>query len=163
MNDKKLIFWIIAVTCIILFGGIFLVSQSNPPAVTASVNAKVTVDNKEFNWGKIPLNGGNVEKTFTIINSGKDSLTLANVRTSCHCTKARLSIDNKTSPDFGMGNISSWIGEVKPGSDARLTVVFDPAYHGPAGVGPITRYVSVNTNDKSKPELVFTLTGTVIK
>ncbi len=62
-----------------------------------------------------------------------------------------------------MNNVLSWIGEVSPGQEAQLEVIFDPAYHGPQGVGPINRLVAVETNDKSNSRIEFSLTGTVFK
>ena len=96
-------------------------------------------------------------------NTGTDVLKLTKVKTSCHCTKAQVIINGNTSPSFGMNTVSPWVGEVAPGGEAQLNVVFDPAYHGPNSVGPITRYISVDTNDPSNPNLEFTLTATVTK
>ncbi len=114
-------------------------------------------------WGNIPINGGNVTKTFTIKNTGTGALKLFNVKTSCHCTKAHVTIAQENSPDFGMDGVSSWVGEVPPGRQAKLTVIFDPAFHGPQGIGSLNRFVLVETNDGGNPKLTFTLTGTVIK
>lgn len=165
MADKKFIIIIAVLTLVILFGGITLVSNSSSSLqVTATQNANAeTREATSFDWGNIPINGGNVNKSFTIKNTGTEVLKFFNVKTSCHCTVANVSIEGKTSENFGMSGVSSWIGEVKPGKEAKLTVIFDPAFHGPQGVGPINRFVSVETNDKETPKITFTLTGIVVR
>lgn len=165
MGDKKIIIGVVFVTILILVGGVFLLSGGSSTSTTIAVsqNTKAEIDSKTFDWGNIPLKGGNVSKTFTIRNTGTDILKLTNIKTSCHCTKAQVKIDDTTSPSFGMNSVSSWIGEVPPGQEAQLEVVFDPAYHGPQGAGPINRLVSVETNDPSNSRIEFSLIGTVIK
>lgn len=165
MNEKKIILGTVILTIIILVGGIFLVSKStSTPQISATVNAKAFVpDPTSFDWGTIPMNKGNAVKTFTIKNTGSDALKLFNVKTSCHCTKAFVTVGKDESPKFGMDTLSSWVGVVASGNEAKLTVVFDPAYHGPQGVGPINRFVSVETNDRANQKITFTLTGTVVK
>lgn len=164
MSERKLLLGILFATVLVLVGGVFFLAQpTGTPVVTASENAKAEVVETDFSWGNIPINGGKVQKVFIFKNTGQDALQITNIRTSCHCTVARLTSNGKTSQDFGMGNTSNWVGVVDPGKEATLTVIFDPAFHGPQGIGSVTRYVSVNTNDKSNKEIVFTLTGTVIK
>lgn len=166
MNEKKLIILMIFATVLIVFGGVFVLSSAtnNTPRAGSSKDAKAyTVEPTSFDLGNISINGGNVTKTFTIKNTGSGALKLFNVKTSCHCTKARVTIAQDDSPDFGMDGVSSWVGEVPSGKEGKLTVIFDPAFHGPQGVGPINRFVLVETNDSGNPKLTFTLTGTVIK
>lgn len=164
MSDKKVIYILAAITVAILGGAITFLGNGSPSSakVNISPNVKLSVDQKTFDWGQIPINGGNVNKTFTIKNTGTEDLKLFNVKTSCHCTKAQITINGVTSPSFGMDSISPWVGEVPPGSKAQLNVVFDPAYHGANGRGPITRYISVSTNDVNNQKLEFTLTANVI-
>ncbi|MDD5415652.1 MAG: DUF1573 domain-containing protein [Candidatus Daviesbacteria bacterium] len=164
MVDKKIIIGLIVFTLLLLGGGIYVLSISSAPVkITSSQNAKAAVDQKTFDWGNIPINGGNVTKTFTIKNTGTDVLKLIGVKTSCTCTKAQVVIDGKTSPYFSMHATSSWVGEVAPGKEAQLTVIFDPAFHGPTGVGPTERLISVETNDIQNPKLEFSLKGVVVK
>lgn len=164
MNEKKIIISITLITVLILIGGGFFLSKGETSAtITASQNAKAAIDQKIYDWGTINMNNGNVNKTFIIKNAGTDVLKLTKVKTSCHCTKAQVTINGKTSPSFGMNTVSPWVGEVAPGNEAQLNIVFDPAYHGPNGVGPITRYISVDTNDPNNSTLEFTLTANVTK
>ena len=165
MNSKKFIIGFIAITILILGGGIFLLSSttSAPAKITTSQNAKATVSEKTFDWGNIPYSGGNVTKTFVIKNTGSDPLQLTGVKTSCTCTKAQIIIDGKTSPYFSMHSTSGWVGEVAPNKEAQLNVIFDPAFHGPTGVGPIERLISVGTNDLQNLTLEFSLKGVVVK
>lgn len=165
MNDKKIIIIFIAITLLVLGGGIFVLSTTTagPAKITATQNAKAEVLEKTFDWGNIPYSGGNATKTFTIKNSGSDTLKLTGVKTSCTCTKAQVEIDGKTSPFFSMHATSGWVGEVAAGKEARLLVIFDPAFHGPTGVGPMERLISVTTNDAQNPTLEFSLKGVVVK
>lgn len=165
VNNKKIIFGFLIFTLLILVGGVYILSvtTASPATVNLSQNAKVVVDQKSYDWGNIPYEGGNVTKTFAIKNTGTDVLKLTNIKTSCACTYAQLIIDGKTSPKFGMHTTSSWVGEVAAGKEASLTVVFDPAFHGPTGVGPMERLISVETNDLNNPSLEFSLKGVVVK
>lgn len=141
-----------------------MTKTTNTPQISASQNAKAYVtEATSFDWGNIPMYKGNVLKTFTIKNTGTDTLKIYNIKTSCHCTKAYATINGIDSPRFGMSDLSSWAGEVPAGKEAKLTVVFDPAYHGLQGMGAVNRFVSVETNDKANPKLTFTLTGAVVK
>lgn len=165
MNQKKVLIAFIVLTVAILVGGIYILSVTStaPQKVITSQNAKVNVDQKTHDWGQIAYSGGNVSKTFTIKNTGTDVLRLTNIKTSCDCTKAQVTIDGKNSPFFSMHSTSSWVGEVAAGKEASLTVIFDPAFHGPTGVGPMERLISVQTNDINNPNLEFSLKGVVAK
>lgn len=165
MNNKKAIIIMVISTIVLLFGGVFFLTKTtSTPQISASQNAKAYVaDPTSFDWGNIPMDKGNKVKTFTIKNAGTEMLKLYNVKTSCHCTKAYVSINGVDSPSFGMDSLSSWTGEVPAGKEAKLTVVFDPAYHGPSGMGAVNRFVSVETNDAANSKLTFTLTGAVVK
>ena|SRR3989304_6528471 len=165
MNDKKIIIAFVVITLVILGGGIFVLSSTTaaPAQITASQNTKAEVSEKTYDWGNIPYSGGNTTKTFTIKNTGSDVLKLTGIKTSCTCTKAQVDINGKTSPYFSMHSISGWVGEVAPGKEAKLLVIFDPAFHGPTGVGPMERLISVETNDSQNPKLEFSLKGVVVK
>lgn len=162
--EKKFIIGIILFTVLLLAGGtIFLSSSGTSKAeIAVSQNAKADVALKTFDWGIIKMNGGNATKDFIIKNTGTDTLKLSNIRTSCHCTKAQVTINGQASPSFGMNSISSWIGEVPPNGQAVLLVVFDPLYHGTAGLGQINRLVDIETNDPNNKTIEFSLTGTVV-
>jgi hypothetical protein len=162
--EKKLIILTIVSTIVIVVAGSIWLGSSSAPQISASQNAKAyTISPTSADWGQIPMYKGNVTKVFSLKNTGTDTLKLFNIKTSCHCTKAHVNVGSDESPDFGMDSYSSWVGEVPPGKEAKLSVIFDPAYHGPSGVGPINRFVSVETNDKTNPKLTFTVTGTVYK
>lgn len=164
MTEKKIIIGVVLFTLLILIGGIVALSgSSTSTTISASQNAKVSIDQKTYDWGTINMKDGNVSKTFVIKNAGTDILKLTKIKTSCHCTKAQVIINEVASPSFGMNTVSPWVGEVAPGNEAQLNIVFDPAFHGPNGVGPITRYISVDTNDPNNSTLEFTLTANVTK
>lgn len=163
MNDKKVIIGIVLLTVLVLGGGVFLLDKSNSSAVVSSQNAKAYITQKTYDWGKILYDKGNVAKTFKIKNVGTDTLKLNNVKTSCACTKVQVAIGKDKSPYFGMHSVSSWVGEVLPGDEANIEVIFDPQFHGPSGVGPMSRIISVETNDANNKTIEFTLTGNVVK
>ena len=49
---------------------------------------------------------------------------------------------------------------MNPGDDAVVEVVFDPAAHGPAGIGPIERVVTIENSAGRPLELAFNATVT---
>lgn len=162
MNDKKIIIILIFATILIVFSGI-LVLNKPPVDIKASSNAKIATQNNVYDWGEIKYEGPKATKSFKIKNSGTDILKLYNVKTSCACTSAQIKTEKELSPLFGMHSSSSWTGEVLPGKEAELTVVFDQQFHGPSGVGPVERIITLQTNDASQPKLEFNLKGKVVK
>lgn len=161
MKINKLVAGLILLTLAIIGGGSYLVVKSSPSQLSADQSTVATTTETSFDWGTIGINNGKVQKTFVIKNSGSSPLKLNNVVTSCMCTTAQVVINGQSSPAFGMHAKSSWSGEVLPGQSADLVVVFDPAFHGPSGVGSITRIVTVDANDAKNSQLSFTLTANV--
>ena len=164
MKQKTVLIILGIITFAILGLGVWLLSQPAGGAVVEkSDQAKAEAAELNYDWGEIKINGGNAEKSFMIKNSGSGQLKLLDVSTSCMCTTAQVIIDGKLSPLFKMHQKSAWIGEVQPGKEAELKVIFDPAFHGPSGVGAMTRQIEVSTNDKNNPKLEFLLKGVVVK
>lgn len=163
--NLKLVFWLVLSLIALVAGAVWFATAltGKPTVLESSSNVKAVVPEFSFDWGTIPYAGGNAVKTFIIKNEGTETLKLLNIKTSCTCTKAQITTEQGQSPYFSMHSTSSWSGEVLPGKEAQLTVIFDPAFHGPGGTGPITRLVSVETNDKIKSKLEFSLKGVVVK
>lgn len=153
------------VTLLLVVGVAYFGSRMGATAqeVEADSQVSASVAGNRFDWGTINIDGGIVSKAFAIENSGSNPLKLYDVKTSCMCTTAQLKTASQTSKKFGMHEKSANVFEIQPGETAELLVEFDPAFHGPSGVGPINRTVTMNTNDSSNPSLTFQLTANVVK
>lgn len=163
---NRLAYFVFASTILILGLGVWLISRPTAGSqlgTAVSAGAKAEVGATDFDWGNIDYGGGDVIAEFDIKNSGAAPLSLSEVSTSCMCTTAQVIINGQNSPFFGMHQKSSWVGRIPVGGQAKLKVVFDPAFHGPQGVGPVTRQVVMTTNDPNSPKLEFNLKGTVVK
>jgi hypothetical protein len=165
MKNNKFTIGVIVTTVVLLLGGIALAKQmtsNSSPELTINEQAEASViSDPAHDWGEIMMDEGDQETIFTIKNEGSAPLQLYGINTSCMCTTAQLIMGNQQSPAFGMHNKSKYIFEVPPQQEAQLKVVFDPAYHGPSGVGPINRQVQIATNDPANPMLQFMVTGMV--
>ena len=74
------------------------------------------------------------------------------------CTVASLVKGDKKYGPFGMaghGFIPSVNQDIKTSEEAAIEVVFDPAAHGPAGVGKIERSVFIETENGQTSEIGF--------
>ena len=168
--DKKFIALIIVLSAGII-GIAVLVSNSSPASntkasISKTTGAKIVVDHFSKKVGNIPYNGGNLIHVFPIKNAGTKDLEIANMVTSCMCTKAYLKQGNNKSEGFGMKGMSassSWKGVIKPGETAEIIADFDPAYHGPQGAGLFSRAVSFETNDPDNPYVEVSFEGEVTK
>jgi hypothetical protein len=161
--DKTVLF-IAFITLSILAAGLVWAVKSGTPAAQLSQTqgTSLKLSDTNFDWGDIPINGGNVDKVFEIENTGSSTLELANFITSCMCTTVKVITSAGESPEFGMHDKSDWKGTIAPGESAQIKVVFDPAYHGPQGKGSLTRIIQFNTNASGSRQVELTLTGTVI-
>lgn len=161
----KFLLSIVGITILSLIAVVFFATRGSSKTAEVKVDEQVeiVISENKYDWGTVDFDGGIVSKSFAIENSGSSPLKLFDVKTSCMCTTAQLKTPEITSKKFQMHESSSDVIEVKPGETAELIVEFDPAFHGPSGVGPITRTISINTNDANNPKLTFDLTGNVVK
>ncbi|MEK7451127.1 MAG: DUF1573 domain-containing protein [Patescibacteria group bacterium] len=165
--DRKVVIGILIFTVLIIVGAI-LFSQNSPSKSSLQKTAGASIQTFEtsFNFKDIQYGGGKAERSFKIKNIGDKELTIANLSTSCMCTVVYLKKGNEKGPEFGMkgmANASSWTGVLKPNEEGQVIAVFDPAFHGPSGVGPISRLVSFETNDPDHPYVEFSFSGVVVK
>jgi len=164
--DKKNIIGIIVV--VLALGAAVFIARPNPGNNTASlpvgsVRALSVEGEVNYNFGSISMMNGTVNHQFKIKNEGSEAVTIRKMYTSCMCTTATLMKGGEQFGPFSMpGHVSvPTINQViNPGEEAVVEAVFDPAAHGPAGIGRIGRAVILET-DSGKPfELLFTATVT---
>src|SRR3989344_7196133 len=164
MTGRRTIIIITALSVAVLVLGFVAVVKAQPPQLEKSASASVeVVGSKEYDWGDVDINGGSVERVFQIRNNGESNLEVSNLKTSCMCTQAKFVINGNSSPAFDMHGSSGWKGTIKPKEVAEVRVVFDPLFHGPQAIGPITRFVSFDTGDVKNPTVELKLTGNVVK
>ncbi len=116
-----------------------------------------------YEFGTISMKNGNVQQSFTITNSGKESVELTKLFTSCMCTVASLHAGGNNYGPFGMqghGYIPPISATLAPNESATVDVTFDPTAHGPAGVGYIERTIFVENSAGDPLEIPFTVTVT---
>lgn len=163
-GPDKFLIGIVLGTLLILGGAIYFGSKIGASTqITSIEEVSVNTDANTHDWGEIDINGGIVSKSFLISNGSDSVLKLYQVKTSCMCTTAQLKTSSVTSPKFKMHEKSSFVVEVPPGETAELIVEFDPAFHGPSGVGPISRTITMSTNDSKNPTISFQLAANVVK
>ena len=167
--DKKFLIFLAILTIGIVGGAIFLVgsSSTNTKAVVSKTQgAKISIDHNFKTVGDIGYSKGILYHTFPIKNTGNKDLEIANMASSCMCTKVFLKVEGKNGPEFGMKGMSapsSWKGILKPGEKGEIVAAFDPTYHGPQGIGKVSRTASFETNDPANPYVELSFEGEVVK
>lgn len=161
----------VLVFTVAVIGAAVIISGSGSPSDAKAVleqtnGSKIAIDHMQKTVGNIPYSGGILYHSFPIQNTGTKDLKIANLGTSCHCTKAFLRIGKTDGPEFGMKGSSvpsNWTGILKPGEKGEIIAAFDPAFHGPAGIGSVTRIISFETNDPNHSYVEVSFDGVVIK
>lgn len=164
--SPKFIIAVIGATVGLLVLGVVMVMRwpggQTAGLATSDNSGRVELAETRYDWGEIPIDGGNKEKTFGLKNVGQGVLEIGSLATSCMCTTVTVKTKLGESPVFGMHDNSAWKGKVEVGETAEIKVIFDPAYHGPTGKGVVTRVVKFETNDPAKRQVELWLTGKVI-
>jgi len=125
--------------------------------------SQLEVASHGYDFGSISMAAGKVKYVFSVKNSGTEPAEIEKVYTSCMCTEATLKVGEKVFGPYGMpghGFIPKIGQNLSPGEEAEVEVVFDPAAHGPAGVGKVERIVFVESNKGRPLELRFSATVT---
>ena len=124
---------------------------------------KITTSETKKDLGIVSLKKGIVTTEFVIKNEGKSDLVIDKLSSSCGCTSASLVYQGKEGPRFSMPGHGqeepdpSWKASISQGDEATVKVYYDPAVH-PDLTGPVTREVSVHSNDPVDFETKFTIT-----
>ena len=138
------------------------VGTQTPPIVRADEPA-LTAAETFFNFGAVPINQGLVKHNFKVINSSATAVKISKIYTSCMCTTASIIIGQDRKGPFGMpghGLVPKANAVIGAGEEATIEVVFDPAAHGPAGVGRIEREIYLEDERGEQTILKFEATVT---
>ena len=115
-------------------------------------DSPLQADRLRHDFGSVPIDGGNVETEFQVSNKGSSPVRVVGIYTSCACTTAMVEFEEgvRAGP-FGMpGHDETQTAidrVVGAGESLRVTVTFDPAFHGPEAVGKVMRVVTLHTED----------------
>lgn len=139
----------ISIGVVILAGAVFAFRPGDTNS-QVPVNDKLIVqETDKYDFGSISMAAGKVKHEFKIKNTGTEAINLQKLYTSCMCTTATLTLAGKQVGPFGMpghGVVPSINESLPPQEEGIVEIVFDPAAHGPAGVGRISRTVSLENN-----------------
>lgn len=166
MKQKNII--ILAAIILVTLVGIIALGRNSsgdtktPAQSTSLLNAL----EKDFDFGMISMKNGEVSKIFELKNEGADPITISKVYTSCMCTVAKITdAKGATSGPYGMpghgGGISKANVEVESGETVKVEAIFNPAAHGPSGVGLASRAIFLETNSSQTPKVELNFTATV--
>ena len=154
----------------LVFGGIILFARPSSQNKTALLSANSNISLLEnqgqliveeannYDFGTISMAAGNVKHAFKIRNTGNGAVIINKMYTSCMCTTATLMMGNKQYGPYGMpghGSIPKIGQAINPNEEAIVEVIFDPAAHGPAGVGRIQRTITIENSAGQPVELMF--------
>lgn len=124
---------------------------------------KIATNETKKDLGIVRQTNGTVTTEFTIKNEGKSDLFINKLSSSCGCTSASLVYQGQEGPRFYMAGHGhdepdpSWQEAIAPGDEATIKVYYDPTVHQDL-VGPVTRTVSVHSNDPVDFETKLTIT-----
>ena len=158
---NKTILSIVAV--VLVFGALVWFAQPDDRDTVASVsatynNSLAVEEGSTYDFGTISMAAGTVSHLFKLKNRDTEPVTIHKIYTSCMCTTAALSVGGKQFGPYGMPGHSA-IPRVDqalgPNEEATVEVVFDPAAHGPAGVGRIARSITIEQSAGRPIELTF--------
>lgn len=142
--------WIIVITVFLTVLVIVGLSKNKQQSSGALKPSQIQASEESYDFGTISMANGKVSKVFTFKNNTVETIVAEKLYTSCMCTTATLIKDGQSFGPFSMpahGFIPGINENIDPGQEGRIEVVFDPAAHGPAGVGPIERQAILETSD----------------
>ncbi|KKW31280.1 MAG: hypothetical protein UY75_C0011G0005 [Parcubacteria group bacterium GW2011_GWC2_52_8c] len=146
---QKITFSILAVLAMAVVGVLIWFYQPRPETENrdqaAAASSSIVAPESYYDFGQVSMAGGRVSYRYRIKNSGNSAAAIKKIYTSCMCTEAVFEDGKITKGPFGMPghglSIPAANVTMEPGSEAEIIVTFDPAAHGPAGVGKIIREI----------------------
>ncbi|OGY58553.1 MAG: hypothetical protein A3H06_01425 [Candidatus Colwellbacteria bacterium RIFCSPLOWO2_12_FULL_44_13] len=169
MKQSTTLFIFVGVIVLFLAGVVLIAwpSASNVPEETASVSdsspSTLKLSESSFDFGTISMKAGKVQRMFGVTNTGTTPVEVEKLYTSCMCTTAKWTQGDDRRGPFGMpghASVPALNATLQPGETANVQVEFDPAAHGPAGIGPVNRLVYLDTGSGTPLEFEFTASVT---
>lgn len=149
---------------VVILGGLIWIARpdlknNSEVSLSASGNGTLIVEEaNNYDFGTISMAAGKVKHEFKIKNTGNEEVVINKMYTSCMCTTATLMMKDGQYGPYGMpghGSIPNIGKVINPNEEATIEVVFDPAAHGPAGVGRIQRAITIENSAGQPMELMF--------
>ena len=150
--------FVIIILSLIIGGGLILWSYSvagksgsAPKEEIASDQGPLAGTESAYDFGEVSMATGLVNHEFVLRNNSSAPVKIGRAETSCMCTTVYLKTGGKEVGPFGMAGHSG-IGNnanltISPSEELIVRTVFDPAAHGPAGVGQVERQVILEVGD----------------
>ncbi|MEK7076704.1 MAG: DUF1573 domain-containing protein [Patescibacteria group bacterium] len=160
----------VVVIVIVAISAFLLLSRGSAPKISgtnlepqaAAITLAFGKDAPRYDFGTVSMTKGKVARDFTIANESDKAILIRKAMTSCMCTEATLMLANgETKGPFGMpghGIVPEINVNIPPSEALTARVVFDPAAHGPAGIGNVERDVLLETDGG---EYIFGFTAQV--
>ncbi len=150
---------------LIVAGIVWGLTQKGQGADSSFLSASAfSLQERAYDFGTISMKNGVVSRDFLLENKGTDPIFINKTYTSCMCTTAvLLDKDGRRLGTFGMPGHGASTARVTVAAGETLTLraVFDPAAHGPSGVGLAERGVYLETNSKETPKVEVLLRAQV--
>ena len=151
------------VVVVLSLGGLIVAAKPGPAAkapqrIEAQPQSDLNAEQPGVDFGSISMAAGKVSHRYKIKNPGAVPVVIRKISTSCMCTTAQLVKGGKKLAIYGMpghGYVPNLDEPIAPGEQALVEVVFDPAAHGPAGIGRVERFVTIYTGAAQPLELSF--------
>lgn len=156
----------ITIVIVVAIGGLIWWGSGKqvPPVEDSGVKSALTTPENLYDFGTISMKDGLVNKEFIITNPTNKDIFVPTLITSCMCTKAYAVLPNDTTKGpFGMpsmGYVPPVNATIKAGGNIIIRAVYDPNAHGPAGVGPIDRFITLTESSGSSLKLEIKATVT---
>jgi hypothetical protein len=161
MNNLRETLIIVGITVALFVGIIWIATPSEKTSAETKteqlISSSLVAPETKYDFGTISMAAGKVKHLFVFKNTGNEAVTITTAYTSCMCTAVTLIVDGARKGPFGMpghGFLPKLNELIPAGAEVRAEVVFDPAAHGPAGVGPIARSVILETSS-GRAEMIF--------
>lgn len=144
---------LISLILFIVVIGAFVWFKSDKPQIAAIDNAVVgealVAKETSYDFGDIGIKNGLVNHEYILENANDRIVKISEVSTSCMCTSANIKVGDKTYGPFGMPGHGGGFAKagviINPGEKVIVKATFDPAAHGPAGIGEVQREIYINT------------------
>ncbi|MDP2651493.1 MAG: DUF1573 domain-containing protein, partial [bacterium] len=146
--------------------GLFMIlSSGNPGTAVLPTRSQVesgsllTAEERMHDFGTISMRDGLVTKNYVIKNNTDKDIKIDSVVTSCMCTNAFILRSGEKLGPFGMPGHGASVPKaneiIKAGEEWTIEAVFDPAAHGPLGVGRADRSIYIVDETGAALELRF--------